>query len=1086
MRYLFILLCFIPVLCNAAQHIIDDNSDLPYTVSVNYDTVTIVTDGLVAAGRILTVNGGVTGAYIKADHLTTYGANVDQGTGRLFMILDGGTNTTIENWKIRQVYPAVNDSVQAIRIGSSIGHHYDSVSVYVCGYESQGIYTDGAGGINVEYGNWASSCPGFYSRYEFYASIMWFNDNSHVGAYSDGTNIIEDDIPYRIRVYGITIDSCPFGGIIIRGNGIYVVDSNTINLQTHNDRYGSGGIPSTADWMGAANCFGIAAGRNVPSHGGYYSYITRNTIRVLGAGTTRAREGGNGIATGGSYLDYPGSARVHDNDIITSQGPDDYYVYNIPSQAFKCEDLLDTLFLYDNYFETSADIDVATTDINYKANTVWLAEAGDNAYWRIYNNQIITNTAGRNSSYTEAYAIALEVDMTPITTNILFENNYISSNCVAIKYGSMNGFPSSNISFDKDEIVITSPIYNNMSGVSGSVFFNDNSFNNVFTDVLLADTVLDMSGDCSFSIRKRFNITVLGSNGAPVEGASVTVLNNYGQVVLSDSYTNESGVTDTTIGTVKYIHSIDVDSLAFSNFTMAVSYGSDYTEELKSFRVTTNGFDTLILSNTIGGYKVGTRQLLEAGYPTDANSGPHLTVPRYINGVMNNNIFAFPKGNIANSDWFYSTDSGLTYTAVDNGGTTFWGQKTDYHQGIWAQDGVGIDVVAPTASGFAYRFIASPATSWSDVGPLRILRAATCRGVVYSRGDTTWAAVRQIGDGSHMYIYVSLDHFATVTWSYTMNMESGCTDTRVMLYPDDNGLVSLFILQFYRGYRYYQWGGTASGFTVGTDNVIVTGEYDYGERAMSINYLPATGFHVVFGSVKNFPRYLADYYKNPSGVWTRHNITYTPNLADGLSYFPTLLRYKDSLFVIYSTLIQNNCNAVGKWFDPVTSLWDTDSLPLSGTDIIYQYTSSLPRIPDTWSSFPIFYTTTDGNNWAVSIDMNNAAEEPTNTAPIVSDIPNQTVDQDEYFVTILLDNYVTDDQSITNLVWTYSGNTNLSVSIVNRIATITFDPSWSGIETVTFTATDSGSLYDSDDVVFTVNDITPPEAPALRFKGWKP
>ena len=235
------------MMATAAQHSITSNSQLPYTVSTNYDTVTIATDGLVAAGRILTVNGGVTGAVIRGNHRTTYGANVNQGSGTLFMILDGGTNTTIENWKIRQVYPAVNDSVQAIRIGSSLGHHYDSLSAYVCGYESQCVYTDGAGQINIEYGHWASSSPGFLSRESFSAAVMWFNDNGTVGRYPN-------DLPYRTRVYGITIDSCPFAGIVMRGNGITIVDSNTIYMQTHNDRYS---YPSGDMMYGAANCFAI-------------------------------------------------------------------------------------------------------------------------------------------------------------------------------------------------------------------------------------------------------------------------------------------------------------------------------------------------------------------------------------------------------------------------------------------------------------------------------------------------------------------------------------------------------------------------------------------------------------------------------------------------------------------------------------------------------------------------------------------------------------------------------------------------------------------------------------------------------------
>jgi len=57
---------------------------------------------------------------------------------------------------------------------------------------------------------------------------------------------------------------------------------------------------------------------------------------------------------------------------------------------------------------------------------------------------------------------------------------------------------------------------------------------------------------------------------------------------------------------------------------------------------------------------------------------------------------------------------------------------------------------------------------------------------------------------------------------------------------------------------------------------------------------------------------------------------------------------------------------------------------------------------------------------------------------MVSGIPDQIVSKGELFATIALDNYVTDVETPdADIVWTYSGNSQLSVSIVNRIATIT-------------------------------------------------
>jgi len=96
-----------------------------------------------------------------------------------------------------------------------------------------------------------------------------------------------------------------------------------------------------------------------------------------------------------------------------------------------------------------------------------------------------------------------------------------------------------------------------------------------------------------------------------------------------------------------------------------------------------------------------------------------------------------------------------------------------------------------------------------------------------------------------------------------------------------------------------------------------------------------------------------------------------------------------------------------------------------------------------------------------------------NDQPVVADIGNQGILEGESFTTINLDDYVEDEESpAADFNWSYSGNLQLSVSIVNRVATISTPiDDWYGSETITFTATDPGSLSDSDDAVFTVTNI---------------
>ena len=97
--------------------------------------------------------------------------------------------------------------------------------------------------------------------------------------------------------------------------------------------------------------------------------------------------------------------------------------------------------------------------------------------------------------------------------------------------------------------------------------------------------------------------------------------------------------------------------------------------------------------------------------------------------------------------------------------------------------------------------------------------------------------------------------------------------------------------------------------------------------------------------------------------------------------------------------------------------------------------------------------------------------------PVVSDIPDQTIHEGDEFTRILLDDYVSDsDNEDSEIVWTYTGNVELSVSISDdRIATITIpDIEWNGSENVTFMAADPDGLSNRHSVTFTVTPVNDP------------
>jgi hypothetical protein len=90
--------------------------------------------------------------------------------------------------------------------------------------------------------------------------------------------------------------------------------------------------------------------------------------------------------------------------------------------------------------------------------------------------------------------------------------------------------------------------------------------------------------------------------------------------------------------------------------------------------------------------------------------------------------------------------------------------------------------------------------------------------------------------------------------------------------------------------------------------------------------------------------------------------------------------------------------------------------------------------------------------------------------PVVSDIPNQTAVGGR-FAPIRVDNYVSDpDDPDTDITWSWTGNSNLRVTWDGVRRRITVRPlrGWTGVETITFTATDPSGLSDTDPATFTV------------------
>lgn len=140
-----------------------------------------------------------------------------------------------------------------------------------------------------------------------------------------------------------------------------------------------------------------------------------------------------------------------------------------------------------------------------------------------------------------------------------------------------------------------------------------------------------------------------------------------------------------------------------------------------------------------------------------------------------------------------------------------------------------------------------------------------------------------------------------------------------------------------------------------------------------------------------------------------------------------------------------------------------------------EYDGSFTYLPDAgWTGTDTFAYYLIQEESIIDVGLVTIRVNPASDPPVISDVPDQTIEEGASFATINLDNYVTDaDNTLVQMTWSYSGNTQLTVSIsTDRIATITIpNLNWNGSETITFTATDPGGSSDSDAAIFTVNAV---------------
>ena len=149
--------------------------------------------------------------------------------------------------------------------------------------------------------------------------------------------------------------------------------------------------------------------------------------------------------------------------------------------------------------------------------------------------------------------------------------------------------------------------------------------------------------------------------------------------------------------------------------------------------------------------------------------------------------------------------------------------------------------------------------------------------------------------------------------------------------------------------------------------------------------------------------------------------------------------------------------------DGVNGTTDADGMVTLGGFLPGNYTYTITH--------PTYFTVR-GAVKIVNVDLNIylTMSRSGNRPPVITGLPDVTIARNSFFTGLDLDNYVEDsDNTDAELVWTYSGNSNINVNIdANHVLTLTPRANWMGQETITFRVRDPSGASASDSILVRV------------------
>lgn len=606
------LLCLIAAPAFAGQHVVNS---LPVTFSNashsadTWDTVTIAGTSLTSASDGIIFNGtdywvvegqGDTIVFGNSSTNVAHGArgvNIGGGLGSDYIVIK---DLVILNRPIGidTLNYDPNDTLTGRVEGISTGYSCDYILVENCRIEIQAYSSHG---IDIGRGHSQvyrhidinHSSPGFHNRCQFDACGIRMSGLRRSDITGDGT--------FNVRIEDVNVERvshCGIYGSAYQGmDAIMQVEACTVVVSSKNIMYGPG---EGGTCSGRANCYGIQFTSAGPGSYIKHCHITADEGNHGGRGIQLVSADGtadNPVVICSTYVN------VHEDADVQFRGTYGYFPC-----AIKIRQNCYGVSVFDNTFIYVADgsVNWGTTTGSYYTS----GEAGLYEHWSsnsppfdVSFERNLFRAIDRSSG---AYIAGFTFDNCTQgpDPSFVFKNNRIESDYTGIKWGGYDGEAHSFTLIGDTLRVVDTSNTETHSFMVGYLNMNYNTGDNLLRDMVFEGVASpndiefpSSQGTADLTFQQTLRVYVRGNNDQPVSGASVTVRNNYNQVVLSGTSSSGGLVS----GPVSYLYQTrtGTDSTNFNNFSVMVSKGSDSNSG--NISVGWDNFkDTLDLSNTLG------------------------------------------------------------------------------------------------------------------------------------------------------------------------------------------------------------------------------------------------------------------------------------------------------------------------------------------------------------------------------------------------------------------------------------------------------------------------------------------------------